>query len=152
MSKDDYKLGKIRATSAIISDVPLGPVKPKRTKLKLIILALILGYIGYAVYSSSASANDNETANSTLMMVIDEMLQERRDRAHYERKKSEVCRKLDQKIADKLIRKIDRPNFSPLESDLNLIEAWEGYCKGRVFDKDLIRKSLQYEHDDKKND
>ena len=41
--KDDYKLGKILATSAIVSDVPLGPVKPNRTKLKLFILALILG-------------------------------------------------------------------------------------------------------------
>lgn len=149
MSKDDYKLGSIRATSAIISNVPLGRVKPKRTKLKLIMLAVIMGYIGYAVYSSSASANDNEVVDSTLITVIDEML---RDRADNERKKFEICRKLDQKIADKLIRKIDRPNFSPLESELNLIEAWEGYCKGRVFDKDLIRKSHQYEHDDKKDD
>ena len=40
--KEDYKLGKILATSAIVSDAPLGPIKPKRTKLKLFILALIL--------------------------------------------------------------------------------------------------------------
>ena len=54
--KDDYKLGKILATSAIVSDAPLGPVKPKRTKLKLFILALILGYLGFAVYSNKADA------------------------------------------------------------------------------------------------
>ena len=51
-----YKLGKILATSAIVSDAPLGPVKPKRTKLKLFILALILGYWGFAVYSDQADA------------------------------------------------------------------------------------------------
>ena len=55
--KEDYKLGKILATSAIVSDAPLGPVKPKRTKLKLFILALILGYLGFAVYSNQADAN-----------------------------------------------------------------------------------------------
>ena len=54
--KEDYKLGKILATSAIVSDVPLGPVKPKRTKLKLLILALILGYLGSVVYSNRADA------------------------------------------------------------------------------------------------
>ena len=54
--KDDYKLGKILATSAIVSDVPLGPVKPNRTKLKLFILALMLGYLGFAVYSNQADA------------------------------------------------------------------------------------------------
>ena len=54
--KDDYKLGKILATSAIVSDVPHGPVKPNRTKLKLFILALILGYLGFAVYSNQADA------------------------------------------------------------------------------------------------
>lgn len=52
-----YKLGKILATSAIVSDAPLGPVKPKRTKLKLFILALILGYLGFAVYSNQADAD-----------------------------------------------------------------------------------------------
>ena len=51
-----YELGKILATSAIVSDAPLGPVKPKRTKLKLFILALILGYLGFAVYSNQADA------------------------------------------------------------------------------------------------
>ena len=56
--KEGYKLGKILATSAIVSDAPLGPVKPKRTKLKLVILALILGYLGYAVYSNQANAKD----------------------------------------------------------------------------------------------
>ncbi len=50
--KEDYKLGKILATSAIISDAPLGPVKSKRTKLKLVILALILGYLGFAIFSN----------------------------------------------------------------------------------------------------
>ena len=50
--KDDYKLGKILATSAIVSDAPLGPVKAKRTKLKLVILALILGYLGFAIFSN----------------------------------------------------------------------------------------------------
>jgi hypothetical protein len=54
--KDDYELGKILATSAIVSGVPLGPVKPKRTKLKLFILALILGYLGFAFYSNQADA------------------------------------------------------------------------------------------------
>jgi len=44
--KDDYKRGKSLAPAAIGSDAPLGPVKPKRTKLKLFSLALILGY-GY---------------------------------------------------------------------------------------------------------
>ena len=55
-TKDNYKLGKILSTSAIVSDVPLGPVKPKRTKLKLFILALILGYLGFSVYSNQADA------------------------------------------------------------------------------------------------
>jgi len=56
--KEEYKLGKILATSAIVSDAPLGPVKPKRTKLKLFILALILGYVGFAVYSNKAKATE----------------------------------------------------------------------------------------------
>ena len=51
-----YKLGKIITTSAIVSDTPLGPEKPKRTKLKLVILALILGYFGFVVYSNQADA------------------------------------------------------------------------------------------------
>ena len=55
--KEGYKLGKILATSAIVSDAPLGPVKPKRTKLKLLILALIFGYLGFAVYSNQADAD-----------------------------------------------------------------------------------------------
>ena len=54
--KEGYKLGKILATSAIIADAPLGPLKPKRTKLKLFILALILGYLGFAAYSNRADA------------------------------------------------------------------------------------------------
>ena len=53
---EGYKLGKILATSAIVSDAPLGPNKPKRTKLKLFILALILGYLGFAFYSTRADA------------------------------------------------------------------------------------------------
>ena len=57
-AKEDYKLGKILATSAIVSDAPLGPVKPKRTRLKLFILALILGYLGFAVYSNKAEATE----------------------------------------------------------------------------------------------
>jgi len=64
--KDDYKLGKILATSAIVSDAPLGPVKPKRTRLKLFILALILGYVGFAVYSNKADATDAAPALSSL--------------------------------------------------------------------------------------
>ena len=56
--KEGYKLGKILATSAIVSDAPLGPVKPKRTKLKLVILALIFGYLGFAVYRNQADAKD----------------------------------------------------------------------------------------------
>ena len=56
--KEDYKLGKILATSAIVSDAPLGPLKPKRTKLKMFIVALILGYLGFAVYSNQADAKD----------------------------------------------------------------------------------------------
>ena len=55
--KDDYKLGKILATSAIVSDAPLGPVKPKRTKLQLFILALMLGYLGFAVHSNQTDAD-----------------------------------------------------------------------------------------------
>ena len=54
--KEGYKLGKILATSAMVSDAPLGAVKLKRTKLKLFILALILGYPGFAVYSDRADA------------------------------------------------------------------------------------------------
>ncbi|NBR01962.1 MAG: hypothetical protein EBT94_02375 [Alphaproteobacteria bacterium] len=56
--KDDYKLGKILATSAISADAPLGPVKPKRTRLKLAIALMILGYIAFAVYSNNADAQD----------------------------------------------------------------------------------------------
>lgn len=55
--RKDYKLGKILATSAIVSDFPLGPIKPKRTKLKLFSLALILGCLGFAVYSNHAEAS-----------------------------------------------------------------------------------------------
>lgn len=55
--KDDYKLGRILATSAIVSDRPPGPTKPKRTKIMLIIFAVILGYIGFALHSSKASAD-----------------------------------------------------------------------------------------------
>ena len=54
--KEDYKLGKILATSAIIADAPLSPLKPKRTRLKLFILALILGYLGFTAYSDRAAA------------------------------------------------------------------------------------------------
>ena len=60
MKKDDYKLGKILGTSVIISDVPLGSPKPKKTKLKLVILAVILGYVGFAVYSNTANAQKDE--------------------------------------------------------------------------------------------
>ena len=56
MQKDTYKLGKILATSAIVSDVPSGQPKPKRTKLKLVILAVILGYLGFAAFSKNAMA------------------------------------------------------------------------------------------------
>jgi len=63
--KEDYKLGKILATSAIVSDAPLGPVKPKRTKLKLFILALILGYLGFADYSNRADATQAAPALSS---------------------------------------------------------------------------------------
>ena len=55
--RKDYKLGKILATSAIVSDFPLGPIKPKRTKLKLFSLALLLGCLGFAVYSNHAEAS-----------------------------------------------------------------------------------------------
>ena len=68
--KDDYKLGKILATSAIVSDAPLGALKPKRTKLKLFILALILGYLGFAVYSNQADATE---AAPDLLSYIDEV-------------------------------------------------------------------------------
>ena len=60
-----YKLGKILAKSAIVSDSPLGPVKPNRTKLKLFILALILGCLGFAVYSNQANAD-----RATLMLSL----------------------------------------------------------------------------------
>ena len=63
--KEEYKLGKILATSAIVFDAPLGPVKPKRTKLKLFILALILGYAGFAVYSNKANATEDASALSS---------------------------------------------------------------------------------------
>ena len=55
--RKDYKLGKILATSAIASGDPLGPIRPKRTELKLFILVLILGYLGFALYSSRADAS-----------------------------------------------------------------------------------------------
>jgi hypothetical protein len=68
--KEDYKLGKILATSAIVSDAPLGPLKPKRTKLKLFILALILVYLGFAVYSNQADATE---AAPDLLSYADEV-------------------------------------------------------------------------------
>ena len=68
--KDDYKFGKILATSAIVSDAPLGPVKPKRTKLKLFIIALILGYLWFAAYSNQADATE---AASGLSSCADEV-------------------------------------------------------------------------------
>ena len=68
--KDDYKLGKILATSAIVSDAPLGPVKPKGTKLKLVILALILGYFGFAVYSNQADAAQAAPVLSSLTKEV----------------------------------------------------------------------------------
>jgi hypothetical protein len=68
--KEGYKLGKILATSAIVSDAPLGPVKPKRTKLKLVILALILGYFGFAVYSNQADAAQAAPVLSSLTKEV----------------------------------------------------------------------------------
>ena len=64
--EEGYKLGKILATSAIVSDAPLGPVKPKRTKLKLFILALILGYLGFTVYSNQAAATQTALVLSSI--------------------------------------------------------------------------------------
>ena len=55
--REDYKLGKILATSAIASGDPVGPIKAKRTKLKLFILVLILGYLGFVLYSNRAEAS-----------------------------------------------------------------------------------------------
>ena len=68
--RKDYKLGKILATSAIVSDFPLGPIKPKRTKLKLFSLALILGCLGFAVYSNHADASP---AASNLLGITDQV-------------------------------------------------------------------------------
>ena len=71
--KDDYKLGKILATSAIIADAPLGPVKPRRTRLKLAIALVILGYVAFAVYSHNADAQDRDTIttpDSLIMSVL----------------------------------------------------------------------------------
>ena len=55
--RKDYKLGKILATSAIASGDPLGPIRPNRTKLKLFILVLILGYLGFTLYGNRAKAS-----------------------------------------------------------------------------------------------
>ena len=147
MSKDDLFRNTL-ATNGLARGYAPRPHKRKRKGLRFAVVVLLLA-LACVVYFSSASANDDNALDPTLFEVMDEV---ERQRADYEAKKSEICRKLDRKIADKLIRKIDRPNFSPLESDLNLIEAWEGYCKGRVFDQGLIIKSLQYEIDGKKND
>ena len=70
--KDDYKLGKILATSAISADAPLGPVKPRRTRLKLAIALVILGYVAFAVYSHNADAQDRDaiTAPDSLIMSV----------------------------------------------------------------------------------
>ena len=51
-------------------------------------------------------------------------------------------------IADKLEKRLGEQylpnNVTVPERTQGLIEAWEGYCKGREFDKELIRKSLQF--------
>ena len=57
MTQDNYKLGKILATSAIISDS--APHSSSGIKWKRIIIALVLGYVcylGYVAYSSAAWA------------------------------------------------------------------------------------------------
>ena len=51
-----------------------------------------------------------------------------KDRERITKQRSPICRAWIGKLLTNSLEK-SRPNFSPLESDLNLIEAWEGYCK-----------------------
>ena len=120
--------------------------RPKRSKASAVAAVAVIGVF---FCSPVAVGQDDEVLDPLVLQLIEQG--QKRD-AEYEWKKANVCENLDRRIADKLIRKIDRPNFSPLESDLNLIEAWEGYCKGREFDEDLIKKSLEYLLEDKKTE
>ena len=56
MRKYRYKQDNILDTSASMSDVHLRPPRAKRTKLKLVMLAAILSYVGFTVNTNSAKA------------------------------------------------------------------------------------------------
>lgn len=116
MQKDTYKLGKILATSAIISDVPLGSDKPKRSKLKLVILALIVAYTGYALFIHEAAAQYTQ-----------EQFDERLDSAKKDAAK--LCLHIMEDVNEQLGNSIYRDPADVSPVTLRLIQAFEGYCK-----------------------
>ena len=120
MKKDSYKLGKILATSAIVSDAPLGPPKPKRTKLKLVILAVILGYVGFTVYSSNAMAHPKEEAWDDEMWSFAFGLEQ------VDRKKA--CHHLSIKISQYLNDELHQPTSIIDKEVVKMSEVYKNFC------------------------
>ena len=147
MSKDDLFRNTL-ATNGLANGYGPRPHKRKRKGLRFAVVVLLLA-LACVVYFSSASANDDWADDPMFFDLFDKL---ERQNADHERKKSDVCKKLDRLIADQLARRFDNERVTILDDTLELIEAWEGYCKGLEFDQGLIMKSLQYEMDDKKND
>lgn len=133
-----------RYTNSI--STPTRPKRPKRFKASAVVTVAVVGVF---CCSTVAVGHDDKSIDPLVLQLIEEG--QKRD-AYYEWKKDNVCENLDRKIADSLAKRIDKPNFFLLENQLNLIEAWEGYCKGREFDDALIMQSLEDMAEDKKDD
>lgn len=109
---DDYKLGRILATSAISSDKPLVPIKPKRTKLKLLLIALIVGVAAYVYFPKPTHAMSSEQFDAELDAASGEAALQ--------------CLSLMQRINAKLKDDLKKSDVS--YNTKNLIEAFNGYC------------------------
>jgi len=108
----DYKLGRILATSAIISDKPFASIKPKRATAKLLLIALILGFAGYSYFPKPTHAMSSEEFNVELEAASNEAALR--------------CLSLMQRINTKLKDDLNRSDVS--YNTKNLIEAFNGYC------------------------
>lgn len=118
----------------------------KRSKASAVAAVAVIGVF---FCSPVAVGHDDEVLDPMFFELLDKLEKEEAD---YERKRSDVCEKLDRLIADQLGRRFDNERITILDDTLELIEAWEGYCKGREFDEALIKKSLEYFLEDKNAD
>ena len=101
-----------RYTNSI--STPTRHKRPKRSKTPAV---AALAVIGVFCCSSLAFGHDGKVLGGD-----------------YERRKSDVCDKLDRLIADELALSLNKRYPSVMDDTLESIEAWEGYCKGREFD------------------